>query len=129
MPFDENHVVNQATTLTTKFESKELFAGKFSTAHFKIWILDLGATDHVCSSLHMFHSYNLVSNMFVRLPYGSRMPFTHKGKIYLNSSLWLHDILCVPSFSFNLISLSKLTKTVSCCVFFHGDLCVIQHTT
>ena len=36
------------------------------------------------------------------------------------------DVLCVASFTFNLISVSKLTKNLSCCLIFLGDCCFIQ---
>ena len=35
---------------------------------------------------------------------------THIGTIRISSTLTLIDVLCVPSFSFNLISVNQLTK-------------------
>jgi hypothetical protein len=46
----------------------------------------------------------------------------------LNSSdnLTLTEVLCVPSFSFNLISASKLLKNLHCCLIFLAGYCFIQ---
>ena len=41
-------------------------------------------------------------------------------------TLTLTDVLCVPAFSFNLISVSKLAKSVLCCLIFLGTFCFIQ---
>ena len=35
-------------------------------------------------------------------------------------------MLCIPSFSFNLISISKLTQSSSCCCIFLSKFCLIQ---
>ena len=35
-------------------------------------------------------------------------------------------MLCVPAFTFNLISVSQLTKILSCCFVFLSNLCFIQ---
>jgi hypothetical protein len=41
--------------------------------------------------------------------------------------LYLTNVLCVPSFSFNLISASKLTKNVKCHLIFLAGFCFIQN--
>ena len=46
--------------------------------------------------------------------------------MHISSALFLNDVLCVPSFSFNMISVSKLTKTLFCCLIFFGNCCFIQ---
>ena len=46
--------------------------------------------------------------------------------MHISPSLILTDVLCVPSFTFNLISVSKLTKPLNCCLIFLGDCCFIQ---
>ena len=38
-------------------------------------------------------------------------------------------MLCVPTFTFNLISVSKLTKSLSCCLVFLYHYCFIQDLT
>jgi hypothetical protein len=46
--------------------------------------------------------------------------------VKLSKHLILHDVLYVPSFSFNLISVSKLIKSLNCCRVFLANFCFIQ---
>jgi hypothetical protein len=62
----------------------------------------------------------------VELPNGESALVTHIGTVQISYSLILFDVLCVPSFSFNLISVSKLTSSLKCCIFFLSNLCFIQ---
>ena len=65
---------------------------------------------------------------FVYLPNGEQALVTHVGTVtvHISSSLILTDVLCVPSFTFNLIYVSKLTKSLNCCLIFLGDCYFIQ---
>jgi len=38
---------------------------------FGSWIIDSGATDHICSSLIHFTSYHQINPIFVKLPNGN----------------------------------------------------------
>jgi hypothetical protein len=44
----------------------------------------------------------------VKLPNGQFVEVTHIGTVKISESFILTNVLCVPSFSFNLISVSKL---------------------
>lgn len=57
---------------------------------------------------------------YVTLPNREQAMVTHIGTIRISPTLTLIDVLCVPSFSFNLISISQLTKTYFCCLIFLG---------
>jgi hypothetical protein len=92
----------------------------------KEWIIDIGAIDHMVISTTFFTTKTVVHDVSVHLPNGQSVVVTHIGTIHLNSSLILHDVLCVPSFDFNLISVSKLTSTMHCCIFFFSNLCFLQ---
>lgn len=89
------------------------------------WIIDSGAT-HVCSDLAMFSHTLPVSNVTVSLPDGVRVPITHIGNVHISDILILHDVLHVPSFHFNLISVSSLLKNNQCSAHFYSDSCFIQ---
>ena len=65
-------------------------------------------------------------NTFVNLPNGESALVTHIGTVEISSKLVLHNVLCVPSFTFNLLSVSKLAKSISCCLMFFGTLYFIQ---
>ena len=47
----------------------------------------------------------------------------------ISPSFILIDVLCVPSFNFNLISVSKHTKNLHCYLIFLGNCCFIQNLT
>lgn len=90
------------------------------------WIIDSGATSHVCSDLALFSETITVSGVTVSLPNEARVDITHCGTVHLSSSLILHNVLHVPSFKFNLISVSSLLKSSHCSAHFYPDFCYIQ---
>ena len=65
----------------------------------------------------------------VYLPNGEEALVTHIGTVQISSTLTLTRVLCVPSFNFNLIFISKLTKSLYCCLLFLGNCCFIQDLT
>jgi mRNA-degrading endonuclease HigB of HigAB toxin-antitoxin module len=105
------------------FSSKIL--DKFAISHTE-WVIDIGATDHMVINTQYYTSMQVVHNLNVTLPNGQSVVVTHIGSIQVTSSLLLTDVLCVPSFDFNLISVSKLTKSLHCCIFFLSNYCFIQ---
>ena len=65
-------------------------------------------------------------NTFVYLPNGEKALVTHIGTVHISDNLRLYGVLCVPSFTFNLISVSQLIKSFFCCLVFLGSFCFIQ---
>ena len=57
---------------------------------------------------------------------GESILVTHIGQVQLSIDLVLDNVLCLPSFSFNLISISKLTHHLRCCCIFPSNFCFIQ---
>ena len=90
------------------------------------WIIDSGATSHVCSDLSLFCETVSVSGVNVSLPNDTRVEITHTGTVPISHALILHDVLHVPSFKFNLISVSSLLKRNHCSAHFYIDSCFIQ---
>ena len=78
----------------------------FEKTNFTFWILDSRASDHVSSSLTNFHSYHRISPIMVKLPNGHHVHATYLGTVYLFASITLTNVLYIPSFTFNLISIS-----------------------
>lgn len=64
----------------------------------------------MCSDLAMFRELIPVSSVTVTLPNGTRVPITHTCTICISQSLLLHNVLHVPDFHFNLISVSCLVQ-------------------
>lgn len=88
------------------------------------WILDSGATDHILCSTSAFTISSAISST-VRLPNGTSVSVTHVGSIQLTPSLILTNVLCVPTFHFDLISVSQLTKSHIYCLMI-SRYCFIQ---
>lgn len=85
------------------------------------WILDSGATNHVVCSLDFLVDYRLANGAEVHLPNGQCITVTHIGNVELSNGLWLKEVLHIPSFQFNLISVSKLIQDTSCELVFMSE--------
>ncbi|CAL9022957.1 unnamed protein product, partial [Prunus brigantina] len=90
------------------------------------WIFDTGATDHMVCSPQLLTTCTPVSNRQVYLPDHALVNVTHIGTIHFSDDFILHNVLCVPSFRLNLISVTKLTKSSSCLAMFTNESCIIQ---
>lgn len=100
-----------------------------STANGKspsLWILDTGATDHISFNLSAFTSYHNIVPISVTLLNGSQLSASISGSIKLTPSLTLHNVLYIPSFNVNLISVAKLSKSNNCFVQFTANSCIIM---
>ncbi|KAL2921578.1 Retrovirus-related Pol polyprotein from transposon TNT 1-94 [Bienertia sinuspersici] len=111
-------------------ENAALVAGKFCmlSHNSNSWIIDSGATDHMCHNLTLFTSYELVkeSDSFITIPDGGKVQVTHVGEVKLSEHIILKKVLFVPSFQFNLISVPKLCLDNSCSIQFTPSTCIVQ---
>ncbi len=62
----------------------------------------------------------------VKLPNGASLGVDAKGRTIVSPGLELHDVLYIPSFTCNLVSVSKLTQQLNFSVTFYPSFCVIQ---
>lgn len=97
-----------------------------STSH---WVVDSGASRHICSNVSLFKSITPIGGSTVTLPDHTSIEVNFCGDIRLGNSLVLEDVLYIPIFRFNLISVScLLAKTTSVISFCH-DSFIIQDVT
>jgi len=82
------------------------------------WIVDSGATSHVCSSLSLFTEFKEVENLTVTLTNGTTVPIMHIGIVKLTLKMSLHHVLHIPSFKFSLISVSSMLASSLCSAHF-----------
>ena len=61
----------------------------------------------------------------INLPNGGTARVSHTDNISLSSNLKLNNVLCVPSFNLNLMSISKLNNDLKCYVT-SLDSCVMH---
>ena len=93
------------------FSSQKVNRLAFST---NTWILDTRASDH------------FVHSVYVQLPNGETALVSHIGTVIISEHLILENVMVFPSFHFNLISVSQLVKSLTCCFIFLSDMCFIQ---
>jgi len=91
------------------------------------WILDPDATDHMTpvSSTLINHKVQCVKQQ-IKLLNGTMVDVEMVGDVRLLSDFQLTDVLVVPDFHFNLISVTKLTRDNNCVALFHLEFCIIQ---
>lgn len=73
------------------------------------WIIDSGASDHICSSSSWFISHDEVQPINVRLPNDHYLA-RHVGTIKFSPDFIITSVLYIPGFSVNLVSVSKLCQ-------------------
>lgn len=93
-----------------------------------VWILDTRVTNHMCCDLSHMHEVKPIINPFsVIFPNGEQALVTHSGSVLLHSiSIFLLDVLYIPTFTFNLLSISKLSSQIQSKIWFQSNSCYLQ---
>ncbi|KAJ0044991.1 hypothetical protein Pint_05159 [Pistacia integerrima] len=63
------------------------------------------------------------------MPSGEQAPITSIGNLPLNSAVTLKNVLGVPSFKVDLMSVSRVTRDLNCLVTFFPHWCILQDLT
>ena len=93
------------------------------------WIIDSGASHHITANEHLLKNSKCMAGSHqdkVNLPTGDKASITHIGDTHLFNNEVIKDVLCVPEFKFNLLSVSQLTRELSCFVTFYPEFCIFQ---
>lgn len=93
------------------------------------WVIDSGATHHVCHNRSLFTTIKPLLNTFVTLPTGNLVSIIGLGPITLSDNITLQNVLFIPQFRFNLLSVSSFTKEIESMVGFTSHHCFIQDLT
>lgn len=105
-------------------------AQPFSSSTPTEWFLDSGASHHVTSNLNNLSSYIPYTGLdSLQIGNGTGMKIHHIGSSsfqFDTCTIYLHDILHVPSFTKNLLSLSKLLLDNSLTLEFSSNVCFIK---
>lgn len=103
------------------------FIASFSSGCLDVWIIDSGATDHICISFHKMHDiHTLTHAILVHLPSGHQIKVDTVGSVKLTPNLTLTRVIYIPTFTYNLISISKLTATTHPSIIFTHKQCTLQ---
>ena len=92
---------------------EKCLSGSTSKADRNMWILDSGATSHMCNDETLFSDFVANDNVIITLGDGSEIKSTGVGKVMLNCNkehCMLNDVICVPGLAHNLISVGKIIK-------------------
>jgi hypothetical protein len=90
------------------------------------WVIDSGASDHMTGNSSLLsHTSSPCSPSFVTVANGTKTPVQGKGTV-TTSDLTLSDVLYLPEFPFNLLSVHKLTLALNCSVAFYPSHCEFQ---
>jgi len=115
--------------------SNQIFVIPFNTtthtgnnflSSFSSWILYCGATDHICSSLTHFTLYHQINPIFVKLPNGNQVIANYSGSVFINQDHVVDNVLYIPNFTFNFLSIAKLIDNLSCVIIFYSNGCHIK---
>ena len=91
------------------------------------WIVDSGASDHMTDNSNLFHTFSPCSgNYKVRIADGSTSKVAGIGTITVIKDLILKFVLLVPKLTYNLLSISKLTKDLRGITHFSLTHCDFQ---
>lgn len=91
-----------------------------------LWILDTGATYHISIDKHIFLHLKPIIPIHVNLPNGSHLIASMFGSVAISATLTLHNVLCIPSFHVNLISIAILVNGNYCFAHFNANFCAIM---
>ncbi|XP_074377153.1 uncharacterized protein LOC141718673 [Apium graveolens] len=92
-----------------------------------LWIVDTGASSHMCSNRTLLTNIRFISQPYhIVLPNKHIISVTQIGTVFLAPSIILKDVLFVPDFHCNFLSVSKLTQDHACVVSFLENQCIFQ---
>lgn len=88
------------------------------------WMVDSSATSYICYNKSAFHMMKPIQNAYITLQNNERLPVHFICTVRINSNLVIEDVLCVPMFKFNLLSVSSITGKSSINVIFLTNSCI-----
>lgn len=75
---------------------------------FNMWIIDSGATNHMTGNPEQLSSLQRIPAVNIGLPDGDQVVASARGRANLNPNLALNNVLYVPQFSCDLMSIDHV---------------------
>ncbi|XP_074282588.1 uncharacterized protein LOC141607127 [Silene latifolia] len=125
---DGNAQSNAAFTIpSTSFAGISSSSGSVfqpGKAHTNTWIVDSGGSDHMTSCVSLVHDIVHLSHpILVGLPDGSTKLVHRTGTIYLTDNITLYNVLIIPEFKENLLSVGRLLEYSGLKLIFFAHEC------
>ncbi|XP_016436935.2 uncharacterized protein LOC107763039 [Nicotiana tabacum] len=93
------------------------------------WIVDISASNHIVKSLKYLEESKTVDESSigkVNLPTERIASVRHIGSTSVLQGQKITNVLHIPDFKYNLLSISKLTKELRCSALFYPDFCLFR---
>ncbi|XP_015162805.1 uncharacterized protein [Solanum tuberosum] len=93
------------------------------------WIIDSGASKHMVNDSKLLTNFTSLPRCQVgnvSLPTGSLAKVTNIGSSQILRGADIHNVLHIPEFKYNLLSVPQLTRELNCGVLFYPDFCLFQ---
>ncbi|XP_074283626.1 uncharacterized protein LOC141608163 [Silene latifolia] len=124
---------NLSDKTSTSSTATASFAGKFGWSNAVVscfdtfnWIVDTGASDHMTSQISILSNIQkLEKPLIVALPDGSIKFVYQMGRVVLTPTIKL-DVLVIPGFRQNLLSVSKLVEQSKMTAIFTPTECILH---
>ncbi|WVZ11769.1 hypothetical protein V8G54_016299 [Vigna mungo] len=94
-----------------------------TSSSFPHWIIDSGATDHICPIKSLFHNLHPITLIHINLPNHTIVIASFSGTIHIGALILVY-VFFVPEFSVSLISVPKLVSTINCMAVFCDSHCL-----
>lgn len=119
------NLVGITTCCNSSIDFSKLSYGCFKT-RIDLWILDSGATHHITfNKNHLSDIITLPYPLLVRLPNRYKVKVTEVGNVKVTTMIILYKVLFIPSFKYNLISVSSLTTHHKYIASFSDSSCIL----
>lgn len=129
----QSKIAAQPHSTNSVVSSPLVFNSGFTNLNGKLhnpWVIDTGATDHITHNLQSFSSHKIIKPIPVTLPDGSQAHASILGTLIIPDNLILENVLYIPCFKVNLLSVTCLTRCHYCHLSFYSNSCMIlqNHT-
>lgn len=99
----------------------------FSELHSHDWIIDTGASRHMCTDLSLMRNIQAIKSLVkVCLPDVNIKHVEFSGDVSISPDIVLKDVLYIPSFKYNLLSVTQLCSAFKIRCIFLSNGCYIQ---
>lgn len=117
---DEGNYFSFSKFASNVYKSKALMHSHYS------WIIDISATHHICSNSSLFLFMNKIPQLIlIGLPNRHTTSVSYIGDVQIHNNIILHGVFYMPSFKYNLVSITKFTTQLQTFVIFTDTKCFV----